>query len=83
MTAGFETQATNPAITMNAITKPVLATIAYRHPIGPCWSFIKVAPTAALRDLLVRKYRALGWEYFTTFKDVNGYGVSAARYAGF
>jgi hypothetical protein len=67
---------------MNATSKPMPATIAYRHPIGPCWSFIKVAPTAALRDLLVRKYRALGWEYFTTFKDVNGYGVSAARYAG-
>ena len=59
------------------------AVIQYRHPIGPCWSFIKGAPTAALRDLLVRKYRARGWEYFTTFKDVNGYGVSAARYAGF
>ena len=58
------------------------AVIQYRHPIGPCWSFIRVAPTAALRDLLVRKYRTLGWEYFTTFKDVNGYGVSAARYAG-
>jgi len=58
------------------------AVIQYRRPIGPCWSFIRVAPTAALRDLLVRKYRALGWEYFTTFKDVNGYGVSAARYAG-
>ena len=52
------------------------AVIQYRHPIGPCWSFIKVAPTAALRDLLVRKYRALGWEYFTTFKDVNGYFLS-------
>ena len=58
------------------------AVIQYRRPIGPCWSFIRVAPTAALRDLLVRKYRGLGWEYFTTFKDVNGYGVSAARYAG-
>jgi hypothetical protein len=58
------------------------AVIQYRRPIGPCWSFIKVAPSAQVRALLIRRYRALGWEYFTTFKDVNGYGVSAARYAG-
>jgi hypothetical protein len=57
------------------------AVIQYRYPIGPCWSFIKVAPTAQVLELLISKYRALGWEYFTTFKDVNGAGVSAARYA--
>jgi hypothetical protein len=57
--------------------------IPYRRPIGPCWSYIRGAPTSALRDLLVRKYRAFGCENFITFKDVNGYGVSAARYAGF
>ena len=38
---------------------------------------LAVLPTRYLRQLTIQKYRKLGWKYFVTFLDVNGFGVQA------
>lgn len=64
-------------------TTSATACLQYRRPIGPVQSFFHVSPTPQLRALMVRKYRALGWEYLMTYKDTRGYGISASRFQGY